>query len=268
MFSPYNGKEYSKECIENLLTDYRNGKLGYHVYNHGQELGKIRIEKSFEHGTLVSTGIYDENGEPEYGLESIMASQIEFETGGSTLKKLVDLISEGAICGFFTLSAETGPRALCARSILADVRYPDIKDRLNRDVKHREMFRPFAPVVMHERGNDYFVDYHFSPYMLETFDVKKQWREKLPAITHIDGSSRLQSVKKVDNPVFYRLLEEYSVRTGIHILLNTSFNLAGEPVVESPFHALACFLNSNMDILYLDGFLVRKKGGKFTGNSL
>ncbi|PLX18382.1 MAG: hypothetical protein C0601_05015 [Candidatus Muiribacterium halophilum] len=281
MFFPYNGYVYSKEEIKSFLKDYENGILKFKIYSEDikslelsdkldvKELtaGVFEISVFFEHEKELKFDIKN-NYDLDFGINEIKASKVEFYTDENIYKELAELVSKGSICGFFTLSSETGPRALCARSIIADARYPDMKDRLNREVKHREMFRPFAPVVMHEKGDEYFEDYCFSPYMLETFQIKGKWIHRLPAITHVDNSARIQSVSESSNPSFYRFIKEYSKITDIHVLLNTSFNLAGEPIVESPFHALACFLNSEIDILFIDPFIIKKKCRKLPDNYL
>jgi carbamoyltransferase len=149
---------------------------------------------------------------------------------------------------------EFGPRALGARSILADPRGEKTQDRINSIIKQRESFRPFAPAVLEERAAAHFDLDHASRYMLETCQVKSPI--KLPAITHVDGSARVQTVDEETNPRFARLLRTFDRLTGCPILLNTSFNLNYEPIVCTPVDALACFIRSGLDTLVLEDFII------------
>lgn len=169
-----------------------------------------------------------------------------------------ELLAEGKIVGWFQGRMELGPRALCNRSILADPSVPSMNDRVNNYVKHRESWRPFAPVVTEEDGGKYFENYRPSPFMLLTFYVKKEFRQILPAITHIDGSSRIQTVNRAQNPRCYKLLKEFEKRKKIPVLLNTSFNDQNEPIVATPKDAFRCFASTGLDALVMGNFLVRK----------
>ena len=168
------------------------------------------------------------------------------------------LLAEGKIFGWFQGRSEFGPRALGNRSIIADPRTADIRDRLNKVVKHRQAFRPFAPIVLAERAPEIFEDYAESPFMLLALHVKPEWRDRIPAIVHVDGTARLQTVTEDANPRLYRLLKEFDALTGIPVLVNTSFNVKGEPIVETPQDALNCFLNTGMECLVLDDRLITK----------
>ena len=168
------------------------------------------------------------------------------------------LLADSKIVGWFQGRAEVGPRALGARSILADPRRAEMKDIVNAEVKHREGFRPFAPSVLDERGPEFFEDYYPNPFMLLVLPIRKDKREAIPAVTHVDGTGRLQTVTRAGNPLYYRLIEEFDRRTGVPVVLNTSFNLRGEPIVHRPEEALADFLNTGMDALFLGPYLVRK----------
>jgi carbamoyltransferase len=125
-------------------------------------------------------------------------------------------------------------------------------------VKHREGFRPFAPSVLDERGLDYFEGYYPNPFMLLVLPIKEEKREVIPAVAHVDGTGRLQTVTKRGNPLYYRLIEEFERRTGVPVVLNTSFNLRGEPIVHRPEEALTDFLNTGMDALILGNFVLEK----------
>lgn len=165
-----------------------------------------------------------------------------------------DRLSNGKVVGWFQGRMEFGPRALGARSILADPRRPEMRDRINALVKKREEFRPFAPAVLASRTQAHFQIDHPSPFMLETCQVDSPL--SLPAITHVDGSARVQTVDGKANPRFARLLEKFEERTGCPILLNTSFNMKDEPIVCSPVDALLCFVRSQIDTLVIEEFLI------------
>lgn len=163
------------------------------------------------------------------------------------------MLAEGKIVGLHTGGAEMGPRALGHRSILADPRGPHIKDRLNERVKFREGFRPFAPAVLEEEADKYFeLGGVKSPFMLLVAPVKEQYRELMPGITHVDGTARVQTVSQRENPVFYELIKAFFEITGLPVVLNTSFNLRGQPIVETPEDALATFFSTQMDELIVE----------------
>jgi carbamoyltransferase len=162
-------------------------------------------------------------------------------------------IADGAVVGWYQGGAELGPRALGHRSFLADPRRADMRDHLNRVVKNREMFRPFAPVVLEEAVLEYFEELHPSYFMSFVSAVRKEKRAIVPAITHVDGTSRYQVLRKADNPELCELVSAFAKQTGVPLLLNTSFNRAGEPIVETPMEAARCMLASSVDYLVLDG---------------
>ncbi|HEY2184862.1 MAG TPA: carbamoyltransferase C-terminal domain-containing protein [Xanthobacteraceae bacterium] len=168
------------------------------------------------------------------------------------------LLSESNVFGWFQGGSEFGPRALGNRSILADPRDASMKDKLNKRVKHRQAFRPFAPIVLAERANEIFEGEQESPFMLLATRVRPQWRDKIPAIVHVDGTARLQTVRQEHNAGLYRLLQEFEAITGVPVLLNTSFNIRGEPMVETPADALACFLSTGIDYLAMGDMLIAK----------
>ncbi len=182
---------------------------------------------------------------------------------------LVDTVAErlaaGRIVGWFQGRMEVGPRALGNRSILADPRDPRMKDTLNRRVKHREPFRPFAPSVLAESAAEWFEDVRDSPHMLLVFPVVPTRRERVPAITHVDGTARVQTVSRETNPRYHDLIAAFGRQTGVPMLLNTSFNVRGEPIVCAPDDAVRCFLGTEMDVLVLGDLLCRKPGGKSSG---
>lgn len=170
------------------------------------------------------------------------------------LEAVVDRLARGAVVGWFHGRMEFGPRALGARSILADPRDPTMRDRINALVKKREGFRPFAPAVLEARAGQHFDLDHPSPFMLETCQVKSTFH--LPAITHVDNSARVQTVSEVTSPRFARLLARFEQETGCPMLLNTSFNMRDEPIVCTPLDAILCFIRSEIDVLVLEDFLI------------
>jgi len=175
------------------------------------------------------------------------------------LERTAELLSQGKMIGWLQGRMEFGPRALGNRSILADPRDPKMKDALNDRVKHRESFRPFAPAVCEEAAGGYFETRHLSPFMLLSVPVRPEKRALIPAVVHVDGSARLQTVSEPENPLFYGLLKAFERRTGVPVLLNTSFNVRGEPIVCSPQDAYSCFARTELDYLVMNKYLVRKQ---------
>lgn len=168
-------------------------------------------------------------------------------------------ISDGKVVGWFSGRAEIGPRALGNRSILADPRRAEMKDVVNERIKRREGFRPFAPSVLDERGAEYFERYTHNPFMLLVLPVRPDKRSVIPAVTHVDGTGRMQSVSADFNPSYHRLIWEFERLTGVPVVLNTSFNLRGEPMVNRPEEAVEDFLRSEMDALFLGELLTEKQ---------
>jgi carbamoyltransferase len=172
------------------------------------------------------------------------------------------LLCDGKIIGWFDGGSELGPRALGQRSILCDPRQPDAKDTLNRRVKMRESFRPFAPAVLLEEAANWFEFGNTpceSPFMLRVVDVKNEKRELVPAIVHVDGTGRVQTLTRENNGRFYELVKEFYGQTGVPMLLNTSFNRMGEPIIETPADAIACLLNTGLDCCVFEDKIVFKK---------
>ncbi len=167
-------------------------------------------------------------------------------------------LAQGYIVGWVRGRAEFGPRALGNRSILADPRDAKMKDRLNAQVKFREEFRPFAPAILDEYGPEYFQDYQTSPYMERALAFKPQAAAKVPAVVHVDGTGRVQSVRREWNPRFYRLLQAFHRLTGVPVVLNTSFNLMGKPILHRAEDAVAMFMTCGLDILVIEDYLFLK----------
>lgn len=179
------------------------------------------------------------------------------------IKTVIDNLVNKKVIGWFQGKFEWGPRALGNRSIIADPRYPEMKDVVNTMIKFREPYRPFAPSVLIEDIPEYF-DYSFTSnsdptkFMLIVANIKKEKRKLIPAVTHVDGTGRLQAVDRDTNIRYYNLIKAFKKRTGIPLILNTSFNLRGEPIVNTPENAINTFLNSGMDLLVLGNYLIRK----------
>jgi carbamoyltransferase len=167
-------------------------------------------------------------------------------------------IAEGKVVGWFQGRVEWGPRALGQRSILADPRRPEMKDVLNRRIKHRESFRPFAPSILEEAVGEYFENSHPSPFMTFAYSVRPEKRAVIPAPTHVDGTARLQSVSRETNSRYWKLIRAFSNLTGVPVVVNTSFN-DNEPIVCRPEEALDCFRRTQMDVLVMGNFVLEKR---------
>jgi len=169
-----------------------------------------------------------------------------------------DWLAAGKIVGWFQGRMEFGPRALGSRSILADPRDPEMNAKVNNAVKFREWWRPFAPSILAEAAGDYLESALDSPFMILTSPVKPAQRSVIPAVTHVDGSARPQTVEEHVNPLYWRVIKEFGQRTGVPVIMNTSFNLRGEPIVNSPTDAVRTFFSSGMDALVIGSYLVEK----------
>ena len=186
------------------------------------------------------------------------ADLLDFAPTQEPVREAADALAAGKVVGWFRGAAEFGPRALGNRSILADPRLKHVRDHINARVKFREDFRPFAPSVLAEDAAIYFDCDYASPHMLLTAPVREEWREKIPAVVHQDGSARIQTVTREQNADYYDLLTEFKARTGIGVLLNTSLNRRGMPIVETAKDALMLYMYCDIDILILDNFVVSK----------
>lgn len=184
---------------------------------------------------------------------------ISWQQAPDFVQQTAKLLAEGKTVGWFQQGAEFGPRALGHRSILADPRRKDIRTHINGNIKFREDFRPFAPAVIKEEVNNYFKYGWNSPYMILVDEIRDQWKEDLSGIVHVDGTCRVQTVDKEENPLFYALIKQFQQETGIPVLVNTSFNGRGMPIVETPEEAIKFFLECGLDVLVLEDYIVRKK---------
>ncbi len=222
-------------CCYSVFNQPRNFVMNHAFF--GSDVQDQEIEQAIHENDLYSQKLSDED----------------------LIGKTVQALCDGKIVGWFQGRMEFGPRALGNRSLLADPRRQDMKEILNQRTKHRENFRPFAPAVPEEDVRDYFeVNGSFSPFMLEVFPVKISKRALIPAVTHVDGTARVQTVSKKEHPRFWKLLKEFGKATGVPIMLNTSFN-ENEPIVCSPQDALACFLRTQIDVLVMGSYWIERR---------
>jgi carbamoyltransferase len=200
---------------------------------------------------------------PQYSgrqiVDAALARGLKCERIGNPEELASRLISQGTVTGWFTGRLEYGPRALGNRCILADPRDPGVRDRLNLSIKLREYFRPFAPAVLIEKAHEIFGCEKESPHMLDAFDVEPEWRRIIPAVLHVDSTARIQTVSKTNNLRFYNLISEFYELTGVPLILNTSLNVKGEPIVSSVENALDTFINSELTHLFVEEYLFAKE---------
>ncbi len=200
---------------------------------------------------------------PEFGNGNIAETLGRYDLAYTELddERLVEqaaqIVAGGDVLGWFQGRLEWGPRALGNRSIIADPRREDMKDILNARIKHREPFRPFAPSILYEATGDYFDQTYPDPFMIKVYNVLPEKRAEIPAVTHVDGTGRLQTVHRETNPLYWRLIKEFEGLTGVPVVLNTSFN-ENEPIVCTPAEAIDCFLRTKMDALAIGNYLVQK----------
>jgi len=237
------------------------GALGAALYAYHVLLGKPRrfVQEHSYWGRRYS------KDEIERTLEAAGVANQRANNSERLVSLIVEDLLRGKVVALFQGRFEWGPRALGNRSILADPRRVDMKEIVNTKIKFREPFRPFAPVILEEEAENYY-DGLSNPgrhyplrYMLMVFPVKEKKRGVIPAVTHIDGTGRMQTIRREWNPLYYRIVESFAEKTGVPVLLNTSFNLRGEPIVNTPSNALNTFEKSGIDTLYLDTFVIRKE---------
>jgi len=257
MNSVFNGKVLELTPFENLFIsscpDDSGNCFGASLYLYNHILGKDRsVPMSHNYYGPQYT-----NSEIE---ETLKGHNLKYEYEEHILQKTAKLLSEGNIIGWFQGRMEFGQRALGNRSILADPRKVDMRDKVNRAVKFRESFRPFAPAVLKEKQKEYFEIGKGGdvPFMEKVYPVITDKRDQIPAVVHVDGSGRIQTVIKELNPKFYSLIEEFEKITHVPIVLNTSFNLNGEPIVCSPNDAIKTFYSCGLDMLVIGNYIVQK----------
>jgi len=282
-----NGKLLNKNIFDNIWIQPASGDaggavgaayVGHYIYNKHPRKYPDKTEQDLQHGSYLG---------PAYSEQEILAfldrhdlSYYKYEDG-QLLETLAAELDEGKIIGFFNGRMEFGPRALGGRSIIGDARNKHMQSRMNLKIKYRESFRPFAPIVLEEDAHAYFEISEKSPYMLLVAPVKasrrtmqekpkvddfgedminiiNQERSDVPAVTHVDFSARIQTVDEKRNKRLYELLKAFKERTGYGVLVNTSFNVRGEPIVCTPEDAYRCFMRTGMDVLVLDNFVLYK----------
>jgi carbamoyltransferase len=199
---------------------------------------------------------------PEFGDEAIETAlriyKLKYTRLDDVAATAADLLSRGKILGWFEGRMEFGPRALGSRSILADPRDPEMNAKVNNAVKFREWWRPFAPSIKKEAAAEYLESAGDSPFMILTAQVRPEKQTVIPSVTHVDGSARPQTVEKEINPLYWQLIDEFGKRTGVPVIMNTSFNLRGEAIVHTPTEAIRTFFSSGMDALIIGSFTVEK----------
>lgn len=220
--------------------------------------GKSRNSEASKSYNAYFGPVYDDN-RVEESLKMLENKDVKITKETNITKKVAKLLTDQKIIGWFQGESEFGPRALGHRSIIVDPRNPNMKDILNHRVKKREGFRPFAPSVLDEYKHEYFDNELLSPYMLLVCRVVKEKQAEIPAVTHVDGTARVQTVTKKDNGIYYDLINEFYKITNTPVLLNTSFNIKGEPIVETPEDAIRCFLGTDIDCLILHDILIEKQ---------
>lgn len=191
-------------------------------------------------------------------LDILKMARLSWEKPDKLADKAAELIEQGKIVALFNGRMEFGPRALGNRSILADPRREDMKDIVNSVVKHREAFRPFCPSCLEEHAGEYFEGCGIAPYMIKTYPVVSEKRNEIPAVTHVDGTARVQTVSRETNPFYYDVIDAFYRRTGVPLVLNTSFNIRGEPIVTTPVDAIRCFYGTGIDVLVMPPFILTK----------
>lgn len=221
----------------------------YYVYN--KLLGKKR-------NFSLTDAYYGPSYSDDEIEKELKACKLRYERYEDIARKGAELLAKGRIIGWFHGRMEFGPRALGNRSILADPRNPDMKDTINICVKHREEFRPFAPAILVEHCGEFYDADHPSPFMLLVYNVKDDKKDIIPAVTHVDGTGRVQTVDKSSNRIYRELIEEFYRITGVPVILNTSFNVQGEPIVTTPAEAIRCFYTTGIDCLIMGKFLIEK----------
>lgn len=261
--SVYNGKILGKTPFKNIWIQPNASdggtSIGVALYIYHNILGNKRIYH-------MNNAYFGPGFSGKYVLDFLKDNNIkyfEFKNEAELVKTAAKLIHENNVVGWFQGKMEWGPRALGARSILANPINPEAKELLNSKVKHREIFRPFAPVVCEDDASIYFdCDVPIpepADFMLMVYPVRKEWQEKIPSVTHVDGSGRLQTVKRIQNPLYYDLLKEFGRISGIPVLINTSFNIRGEPIVCTPFDAYKCMMGTGIDYLIIDKFMIKRE---------
>ena len=251
-----NGKIIESNLFEEIFVQPASG-------DNGAALGACLLSHKKLSGELKPKKIHDYYLGSEFSNDEIKnildANGVKYSFFDDISKKTALALNNKKIVGWFQGGAEFGPRALGNRSILTSPFPASMKDYLNSRVKFREEFRPFAPSILSEYAKDYFSINQESPHMLIAANVKEDKISEIPAVVHVDNTARIQTVTNENNSIFRKLLESFFDLTGCPVILNTSFNVKGQPIVNSPEDALNCFLNTNIDVLVLGNFFISKE---------
>jgi carbamoyltransferase len=255
-----NGKIFDntpfKEIYIQPASSDAGGCLGAAYYVFHQILGKPRTFEMKHAFWGPGFGQEEIRKVIEQNKDKVVVEEIKEEE--ELIKRTARFISEGKVVGWFQGRLEWGPRALGNRSILADPRKPEMREILNQRIKKREWFRPFAPSILEEYVGEYFEKSYPDPFMIKVYPIRQEKRRLIPAVTHVDGTGRLQTVGKEENPLYWKLINEFKELTGIPLVLNTSFN-ENEPIVCTPEEAMDCFLRTKMDVLAMSNFIVQRR---------
>jgi carbamoyltransferase len=260
--SVMNGKILLKTPFRRVFVQPAAGDSGtalgvcYQIWNHVAQVNNLRYMMD---GAYTGPEFSDEEIRKELETLDVKSHNLKVETYADKelTKRAARDIAGGAVVGWFQGRMEFGPRALGNRSIVVDPRRAGMKEILNQRTKKREAFRPFAPSILAEHVAEYFEQTHPAPTMLMVYQIKPERRAEIPAVVHVDGSARLQTVTRELNPRYYQLIEDFYKLTGVPVLLNTSFN-ENEPIVCSPRDAIDCFLKTRMDVLYIGNHAIRR----------
>jgi carbamoyltransferase len=250
-----NGKLLSKKIVDEIYTPPCASDAGTALG--AAWLAWLKTGRPLQRQVLQTAMLGPEYTEAEIDA-AFRAGHLQAETVEDPAGSAAELLSQGKVVAWFQGRMEFGQRALGARSILADPRRAEMKEIINAKVKFREPFRPFAPSVLEERANDFFHCDRPAPFMTEVYAVRAEKRPVIPAVTHVDGTARLQTVRKSVNPLYWQLIWKFGELTGVPVVLNTSFNVLGEPIVNTPAEAVATFLKTDLDALICGNRLVVK----------
>ena len=264
--SVYNGKilrntHFKNVWIQPNATD-GGTSMGVALYIYNTILDKKRTYEL----TNAFLGPEYKTNEIKRFLDKNKIKYSTFKSNKELVRETARLINKDKVIGWFQGRMEWGPRALGSRSILSNATNPEMQEILNLKVKHREKFRPFAPVVCEDDALKYFDCDKSIPeptdYMLMVYPIFKKWHKKIPSVTHVDGSGRLQTIRRHQNPLYYDTIKEFGKLSKIPILVNTSFNIRGEPIVCTPYDAYKCMMGTGIDYIVMDKFLIKRKNNK------
>ncbi|MCP4370330.1 MAG: carbamoyltransferase [Deltaproteobacteria bacterium] len=272
MNSVANGKIFDRTsfrevCIQAAAGD-AGGALGAAYYVWNQNLNQPRsfvMEKAYWGPQFSDEEVFRVLDSKKQELLDKGCVIEKIERDEALCKRTAREIADGNVVGWFQGRMEWGPRALGNRSIIVDPRRAEMKDVLNARIKKREAFRPFAPSILIERVREYFEKDYPDPFMIKVYPIKPEKRSEIPAVTHVDGTGRLQTVRQEDNPLYWQLIKEFENLTGVPVVLNTSFN-ENEPIVCTPLEALDCFLRTKMDVLVLGHYMITRDSSAKTVN--